>query len=925
MNSFLPPVIFEVQAKADKAIAEFKKINAELVKMEKAGDKSAAGIIKVERATKAAKLAVAALATAFVGLATVSIKAAMDEQVALAGLQNAVNQTGQSFAAANPFIMQSAQAMIQLGFADDDAYAAMKKLTTATGDVKTALKSMNTAADLARYNQISLSDAASILAKASTGQAKGLRELGLAMGVTIEKGASYEEILAAIEKRIGGTADAFSKTAAGKMAIFGAQVDELKEKIGYQLLPAFIKVVDWLNKRAIPAFYTFFKFLSDNKKVVIGFAAAIAAVWTVTKINTAVMAIVAAIRIVIGAYNALKISAAAAYVAEMLAMNPLLGVAAAATLGLVMAKAVEWANKSNQKVEDPTGLKDTDWGAIGDGIDTGVVKPMTAAQKALVDARQAAIDFRVEMVKTATDAYGKWKSLVKRDTADAIRYGLLDPTDQLIEKTGTLMRTYETASSKFAGANAKLTAAQKAYEKAVKGTNESLIKSTASALKQAEDLMKSVQGDISKSLDDLRAHQDAIVDAIVDAYKKIDELKKERIKVIEDANEEEARVTKQHLKDLAALKKQYDKDVANATAESVKASAEVVKQSVDQIRGIYRTATDKSVGDIYSSLTFGGKYLKGGNVSAITGALGLQLSKAKTLADDAAKLSGLGFTQTFIEEVIAQGPDVGHALADTIIKSTPAQIKELQSMWEQLDRQTQHGVDTIAKTMNSGLTLATEELTAQLAQVGKDLATTLASLLTEYKDSEAEMIKSFNETVASITAARDKATAGIDAQIQQQETNIGKLQDALDIIKETPPPSTNDIVPFIPAEDLPKATVPQPASESPSSPAAKAVAATKYVVKAGDTLSAIAKAQGTTLAKILADNPKFTEVDKYKGGNMIWAGTTVNIAATTNATSQSIASDVGWAIRTSSDVQYGSSSPSASDIIAARKAEFGYL
>jgi hypothetical protein len=74
---------------------------------------------------------------------------------------------------------------------------------------------------------------------------------------------------------------------------------------------------------------------------------------------------------------------------------------------------------------------------------------------------------------------------------------------------------------------------------------------------------------------------------------------------------------------------------------------------------------------------------------------------------------------------------------------------------------------------------------------------------------------------------------------------------------------------------------------------------------------------------------------------MIWSGTTVNIVANTNATSQSIASDVGWAIRTSSDVSYGSgvntttlagiqsasgsSSASSSDVVAARRARDGFL
>lgn len=169
------------------------------------------------------------------------------------------------------------------------------------------------------------------------------------------------------------------------------------------------------------------------------------------------------------------------------------------------------------------------------------------------------------------------------------------------------------------------------------------------------------------------------------------------------------------------------------------------------------------------------------------------------------------------------------------------------------------------------------------------------------------------------------------------------MKDALETIQETPAPSTNAIVPFIPAEDLPS-TVTQPTTPSASSPAAKAaaaaVASTKYVVKAGDTLSKIAKENNTTLSAILKANPKFTEQDKYKGGNMIWAGTTVNIAATTNATPQSIASDVGWAIRTSSDVQYGSGvntttlagieaastqARSSADIIANRRMLFGEI
>lgn len=50
-----------------------------------------------------------------------------------------------------------------------------------------------------------------------------------------------------------------------------------------------------------------------------------------------------------------------------------------------------------------------------------------------------------------------------------------------------------------------------------------------------------------------------------------------------------------------------------------------------------------------------------------------------------------------------------------------------------------------------------------------------------------------------------------------------------------------------------------------------------YTVKKGDTLSAIAKASGVSLAEIRKANKKFATNPKYKQGNMIWSGTKVNI------------------------------------------------
>lgn len=574
----------------------------------------------------------------------------------------------------------------------------------------------------------------------------------------------------------------------------------------------------------------------------------------------------------------------------------------------------------------------------GGGIDNSINATTTAVDelaKALADAKQRALDFKNAMIDTAKEIYVSWKSLVKRDIKDAIRYGLLDPVDQLVEKTTKLMSAYTAASSKFVGANNSLVAAQKAYEKAVQGTDQALIASTESALKRAEEIVTKTMDNISGALGDLEALQTEIINSIVKLYQEIADLQKERIKVIADGQLEETKLTKEHLTSLAELHSDYDKKVAEAQTDASKRSAELVKQSIDQLRGVYRSATSKTIGDIFSALTFEGRYLKGGTIEKLLGALGLQTSKAKVLADDAAKLSGLGFTQTFIEQVVAQGPDVGHSLAQTIINASPASQKSLQEYWNALDKQSQHGVDAIATQMNSGLTLATEELTAQLAQVGKDLTTQLAGFTKELVDATAAQVADYAEKLKQIRDLTKAAVADIDASISKKQGQIETLEKVItEVIEKAPPPSTNALVPFIPFEDLPK-PITEPLPYDTSQPATTenlpytAGTATtqpvtntaKYTVKSGDTLSSIAKAQGETLAKLLADNPKFTNVAKYQGGNMIWAGTTVNIKTTTNATAQSIASDVGWAIRTSSDVQYGSSVTSAPDYISYRAGE----
>ncbi len=360
-------------------------------------------------------------------------------------------------------------------------------------------------------------------------------------------------------------------------------------------------------------------------------------------------------------------------------------------------------------------------------------------------------------------------------------------------------------------------------------------------------------------------------------------MRAERTKVLQDGMRAELE-----------LQKDYNQKVAQLQKDAADRSAEIVKQSVDQIRNAFKSATYKGIGNIFSDLTFEGKYLAGGSIDAITKALAKQAEKATSLADKAGKLQALGFTQTFIEEVISQGPDVGGALADIILAGNSESIKQLQSYWLALEKVSSHGVDNLAKTLNSGMTLATEELTASLANVQTELTSALSEAYNEYSDSLTE--------IRAKTAEQIKV---IDDQITQLIAKIAQLKAALESLATlnapgTAPTQTSSGVPIGSTLSYQLSTVNSKLLESIVSGASAVQVGEQTrldMLKQGASVSGAASSARYTAQAIAYFQ---SELAKEKA-----AGTTsITINANTNASSQLIANDVGWAIRTSSDVQY---------------------
>lgn len=312
MALFYEPAIFEIKAKAGEAIASFEKVNAQLARMEKNGMLAAGGIAKVEKAAMYARTALLGAATVMGAFGVISLEALDKVEASQARLETAIKNTGVSLEAAMPVVRDHADAMTKLGFSYTETYDALAKITAATGSPAKALSVLNVAADLARAKQISLAEAGSLLAKASVGAGRGLLDLGIKMGATIPKQATFEQILAAIQERIRGTAKAFSETLPGKMAIARAEFQALEVEIGTKLVPYAIRFTDWIIKTAIPAIQKMGDWVGKHIRLLENLAKILVVVWAVPKIGS----IVAAIGALTTAYMRLTGAAAGAAVAE---------------------------------------------------------------------------------------------------------------------------------------------------------------------------------------------------------------------------------------------------------------------------------------------------------------------------------------------------------------------------------------------------------------------------------------------------------------------------------------------------------------------------------------------------------------------------------------------------------------------------------
>lgn len=216
-----------------------------------ARDAASGNINKVNKSLKALQIGFGAAAAAGAILAKIAVdavKAAVDDEMSNARLNAALKARGLLTDGLSKAIQRQTLEMAALGITDDDVRAGIEAGSRFFKDQETILKANAVAADVAAVTGQSLAEVIQTIGKATLGQTRGLR----ALGVQTNKGATTQEILTAVSQKYGGVAEEIANTTGGKFLAAQVALNEKMEEFGYKLLPAVNGALDFFTQNVAP-------------------------------------------------------------------------------------------------------------------------------------------------------------------------------------------------------------------------------------------------------------------------------------------------------------------------------------------------------------------------------------------------------------------------------------------------------------------------------------------------------------------------------------------------------------------------------------------------------------------------------------------------------------------------------------------------
>jgi hypothetical protein len=246
--------VVKILGNADGAITAFKNLAREGQQSIEKVQSIGAGLGKAfDFVKKGAFIALGAL-TAVAGAATAAVAAAAADEASQKSLEaQLIRSAGATTAQVQATEAFIEQAMLATGIADDELRPAFGNLARATGDLEKSQRLFNLALDISAATGRDLEAVTLGLGRAATGNIGALTRLGIPLDENTKKSKDFGAALNTLEQQFGGAAATAADTFAGRVKILRTSFGEVVETIGFLLLPAFEKIVEFLQKRIIPA------------------------------------------------------------------------------------------------------------------------------------------------------------------------------------------------------------------------------------------------------------------------------------------------------------------------------------------------------------------------------------------------------------------------------------------------------------------------------------------------------------------------------------------------------------------------------------------------------------------------------------------------------------------------------------------------
>jgi len=216
-----------------------------------------------QRITKVFAVATAATAAFAIKLGKDAVKAAVEDaksQAMLANnLRNTLGATDANIAAVEAYI-EKQQALTNIQ--DTELRASFGKLAIAIGNTSDAMLVQGVALDVAAGTGKDLSAVTDAITKASQGNFAALKKLVPTIDASIIKNKDLGKALVYLSSTYKGAAQEMAKQ--DPITSLSIAFDELKEKLGVALLPAFIQLAEYLKTTVIPQL-EYFLYLNQDK------------------------------------------------------------------------------------------------------------------------------------------------------------------------------------------------------------------------------------------------------------------------------------------------------------------------------------------------------------------------------------------------------------------------------------------------------------------------------------------------------------------------------------------------------------------------------------------------------------------------------------------------------------------------------------